>query len=275
MTESGYFYNSKENTDICKTKEYYLRNVKRIAKINMAFKLMQYIPCLVLILLFILPLIKANFLSEQVNISILDMLISTSTTYTVKGNVATILSADLCNIPIEKYNNFFMALLEIFASSDVSYIGNLILFFSFFAFIIYFVLRSIIGIIPCLIKANVERSLKHTNMETLKQIHALDFYSIESNHKTAELLKAKGFIGNLIGFLFLIVVSVYFPCKILAFLYGVESITVNPIFTIFTIISLLMVIFGQVCSYYYGIKYHYTLQISKLLKGIKQERNRF
>jgi len=262
--------NTKENVDaIYKTKEYYVNSVKRVARINMAFKLIQYVPCFILVLLFVLPLIKVNYLSGQVNVSILDMLISTSATETVKGNVATILSADLCNIPIEKYNNFFMALLEIFASSDVSYIGNLILFFSFFAFVVYLVLRPVIGIIPCLIKANVERSLKRADMETLKQIRALDFYSIESNHKTAELLKAKGFIGNLIGFIFLIAVSVYFPCKILTFLYSVESVTVNPIFTIFTILSLSMVIFGQVCSYYYGIKYHYTLRISKLLKGIK------
>ncbi len=259
--------------------------IKKIAKTNMIFQLMQFIPSFVIILIFCLPLISVDLILFEENISILDMIVSTPSSETAKGQCASIVAADFLNIPLDEYKGFYQIFIPNVANMDTGniplmilitlrYIAEIIITFSVLFAII---LRGVFSIIPCILKANVETKLRLATTETFNTIFMVPQGSVpqrviavfngnvpsflpelERKMSVKDRLKIK----SVIGLLFVTIVLAlggYYPFKLIGYFINEELITLNPILPILFTVSLLSVLIGNVIDTFYGTKYALTL----------------
>ncbi len=258
--------------------------IKKIAKTNMIFQLMQFIPAFIIILLFCLPLISVDFILFEENISILDMIISTPSSETAKGQCACIVAADFLNVPFDEYKGFYQIFISNVTNIDkgniplmiliaLHHIAEIIILGVFFAII----LRGVFSIIPCILKASVETKLRLATPETFNTIFIVPQGSVPQSAIKAfgggvpsflpELerkmsVKDRLKIKRVIGLLFLTIVLAlggYFPFKMIFYFISEELITVNPILPILFTLSLASVLIGNIIDTFYETKYALTL----------------
>lgn len=255
--------------------------IKRINRTNMWLLLLQYVPAIILALIFVLPIVKIDLIFAEENISLLDIFISSSSNETLKGSLASSLGAKFLGVPQENYTNFitsrFMNLdSENFLTLFSQLLSTFLLFLSIFFFVFYLVIRPIVLTIPSIVKSNIEGSLRRADQDTFNSFFYNEregfCFDFESNKTIRNLFDTKAmkklFIKWLIGIIIVFGASVFFVCKTLLFISKIEFVSINPIFYIFSILCLTLIFIGIIWEYFYSIKYAHTLSASKSLKQI-------
>lgn len=260
--------------------------IKRVAKTNMIIKLIQYVPALIMLILMSLPLIDVNLIFTEENISILDLFIANKQSENLKDLIACSISADFLGLPYDTYENFFKAFFytstQVVIENSGSEIAivllsmflNFVRQFALIVFVFFFIVRGIFKIIPCILSANVENSLRLATDETFNMVfcHGNSRFCVDEENgirfSDAPKSYSKLFFKWLIGMLIVVGGGAYFPYLLLNYLYSVEYVTVSPILTIGITISVITIFIGQFIDYYYDIKHTSTLNGCKQLKSI-------
>lgn len=243
-----------------KEKKYYLTKIKSIAKLNSIFKLMVYLPRVLLILLFFVPFVHLNSDLGSADVSIIDMFVARfPNNESFESTLVDLLVEDFRS----KYGYNIIAQLTTFSAVSL----------------IPLTIKALFCIIPELNKGNVEKALRYRfdNYKHKNDLFILDVY--DSERKTSFFGKKlkEGIFAKLIDiFIFLsiiliclvcIFIPLVFPCVSISFLSNTTFATVSPLFTILVFLSVLsMAIGGIIGGIYYEGKYHSTLQLCQSIK---------
>ncbi len=287
------------------SKEDKIFEVKHAFKMHRIFMLLQIIPCLLIIILFAFPFLKVNVLLTQVNVSIFDLVFSTSHSQSLKGFICSGLMADFFEMG-EGYTNFFSGIyseVTNFTSQDIgnnfiSIAKGVLTFLKIFiikiiplglsiVLIVMASIKSLIGLFKNLFSGNIEYALRKVDDSTFKEtffpkqegagdvdLDILPKFTrklLEKPNKTLKKLRVRLFIQSIIMLAFYI----YLPLRLTFFFADYPLVTVNVLFLILYAICVLVAFTFNIVEYVHGVKNGSLLHGGMMIKTTVKNVNKF
>lgn len=253
-----------------KVDENVIFKIKHIARTNMLFEVLKYGAVFMIVLALCLPLLNVNLLLGETSISFMDIILASNKSQTIKRDIAMEFAMDYFNIDSDNYKNFFHSIfVEPFTTLGVeklnvkTFILQLVSYASVITFIIYSFI-SIICIIPCILKVNVEKAIRFSSKEKFDRAFAIRdrmyYFDKEENDKFfySSISKKRFARWVVLTILFLIVFSYTVGSLILHVLKD-RAITANFMLYVLLILGVLMLVIGMFGSRIYSEKYSGTL----------------
>ena len=226
--------------------------IKRVARINMMLGICKWLPVLLIVLLFTLPLIRIDIglgelVLESYKVSVFDFIFSHADGQTFRDAMLAEMTAEFLGVDSGSYNNFSAIFFAGFNNlgGDVEgfvgvlkIIGEMVLGYflpvgSIFVIVVY-AIAALIGIFKHIKKSMVETALRRVDEDTF--VRVFGEASQKGNNKAAMVefkfmmfgLMIKYFIGVLIAVVFF----AYLPTQLISFLANHVSVTVSPLWYI-------------------------------------------
>ena len=264
---------------------------------NNTLCLIPFIAILLMVILFFIPLIRVDVIIAEEYISLFDILIASSKSESLKGQLAYSLGFEAfgAKLPESLDYNIFLAIIlppvecwdsQNVAKSIFTIIYYVFLEWGFVMFCLYFIIRTLIMIIPTCLRYDIERYLRYATPETFNELFFLkdkrlvetptficdyeeNFKEIHRERlKTLKVSKKNSVVGECIGYTFLNLSAIFFPLGIIFKIISIEGVAVN------FLLPFLMIAFA-VCSVVFDIlqrvhtrKYPLTLIQSRALKRL-------
>lgn len=274
--------------------------IKSVVFKNNTLCLIPFIAILLMVILFFIPLVRVDMIISEEYISLFDILIASSKSESLKGQLAYALSFEAFgnNFTDGLDYNFFTAMIEApfncwdsqnVAKSIFTIIYYIFLYWGFIMFCLYFIIRTLIMIIPTCLRYDIERYVRYATPETFNELFFLkdkrlvetptficdyeeNFKEIHRERlKTLKVSKKNilnGVVVECIGYTFLNLSAIFFPLGIIFKIISIEGVAVN------FLLPFLMIAFA-VCSVVFDIlqrvhtrKYPLTLIQSRALKRL-------
>lgn len=236
----------------------------------MFFKLLKYGAVIVILLALCLPLLNVNLFLGETSISFMNIILASNKSQTIKRDVAMEFAMDYFKMDSDNYKGFFYSIFVVpfetvgLGKFDVkTFILQLVGYASVITFGLYSII-AIIRIIPCILKANVEKAVRFSSKEKFDRAFTIRenmyYFDKEAEEKTfnSSISKKRFVRWVILTILFLIVFS-YTAGSLIFQALKDSAITANFMLYVLLILGLLMLVIGMFGSRLYEEKYSGTL----------------
>jgi len=274
--------------------------IKSVVFKNNTLCLIPFIAILLTVILFFIPLIRVDVIIAEEYISLFDILIASSKSESLKGQLAYSLGFEAfgAKLPESLDYNIFLAIIlppvecwdsQNVAKSIFTIIYYVFLEWGFVMFCLYFIIRTLIMIIPTCLRYDIERYLRYATPETFNELFFLkdkrlvetptficdyeeNFKEIHRERlKTLKASKKNIFysvVGECIGYTFLNVSAIFFPLGIIFKIMTIEGASVNFLLPSLIILFAAIIVVFDILQRVHTRKYPLTLIQSRALKRL-------
>ena len=261
--------------------------IKRTARTDAILGICKWLPILLIVILFALPLVTIDItlgeiVIEQYEVSIFDFVFSHSNSETFQEEMLAEITAEFIGIEAESYNNF-LSIFYAFGSNikgSVEGVEDVLNIFKGMVFdfafpigsifaIIFYVAASLICIFKYIKKAMVETALRRVDNNTFMRV--FNNASRENTHRSfAYRGKMTSYIVKfLIGYFIAVFFFSYLPLQLVSFLDKYALVAVNPLWYFgFWGLLILHIVF-LIIEYIFSIKKADVLNGCDYIKSIK------
>lgn len=271
--------------------------IKSVVFKNNTLCLIPFIAILLMVILFFIPLIRVDVIIAEEYISLFDILIASSKSESLKGQLAYALSFEAFGTYFSEAldYNFFTAIIvapaecwdsQNVAKSILTIIYYVFLEWGFVVFCLYFIIRTLIMIIPTCLRYDIERYVRYATPETFNELFFLkdkrlvetptfvcdyeeNFKKIHRERlKTLKVSKKNSVVGECIGYTFLNLSAIFFPLGLIFKITTIEGVTVNFLLPILMIAFAVCIVVFDILQRVHTRKYPLTLIQSRALKRL-------
>lgn len=268
--------------------------IKSVVFKNTTFCLIPFIAIILTVILFFIPLIRVDMMIENEYISLFDILIASPKSESLKGLLAfgVGLEAFGDNFPEVLDYNFNIAIIiapfncwdsQNVAKSIFTIIYYIFLHWGFIMFCIYFIIRTLVVIVPTCLRYNIERHVRYATPEKFDDLFILrdeklvktptficdydeNFKEIHRERlKTLKVSKKNGIVVECIGFNFLNLSAMFFPLGMIFKIMTIEGVTVNFLLPFLMIALTICIVVFDILKRVHFRKYVYTLLCVRFL----------